>query len=86
MRPQAIGFCAVLVAFGLTAAAGADAERPHVLLISIDALRPDHVGLYGYSRPTSPAIDAWAADATVYDRAYAAEAHTGPSVPVRRRP
>ena len=36
--------------------------RPrNVLLISIDTLRPDHLGCYGYARPTSPALDALAA-------------------------
>src|SRR5699024_8439137 len=32
--------------------------RAHVLLITIDALRADHLGVYGYDRPTSPHIDA----------------------------
>ena len=31
--------------------------RPDVVLISIDSLRPDHLGCYGYPRPTSPRID-----------------------------
>jgi arylsulfatase A-like enzyme len=30
---------------------------PAVVLVSIDTLRPDHLGCYGYSRPTSPEID-----------------------------
>jgi hypothetical protein len=35
-----------------------DAQRNiNVLLITIDALRPDHLGCYGYSRNTSPNID-----------------------------
>ena len=33
---------------------------PNVVLISIDTLRADHLSLYGYARPTSPNIDAWA--------------------------
>ena len=32
-------------------------ERPNVILIIVDALRPDHVGGYGYSRNTTPYID-----------------------------
>lgn len=32
------------------------------IIVSIDTLRPDHLGCYGYTRPTSPAIDSFAAD------------------------
>ena len=35
--------------------------RPDVILISIDTLRADHVGAYGYERPTTPTLDALAA-------------------------
>jgi arylsulfatase len=49
------------------AAAGA---RVSVLLITIDTLRADHLGAYGYRRPTSPRIDAFARRATVFDQAY----------------
>ncbi len=34
--------------------------RPSVVLVSIDTLRADRLSLYGYGRPTSPRIDAWA--------------------------
>ncbi len=37
------------------------AQRPNVVLISIDSLRADHLSCYGYAQPTSPAIDALAA-------------------------
>ncbi len=37
------------------------AVRPSIVLVSIDALRADHLGAYGYRRPTSPALDALAA-------------------------
>lgn len=46
-------------------------ERPNVLLISLDTLRADHLGLYGHGRPTSPHIDAWAADSTTFMHAQA---------------
>lgn len=42
----------------------------NVLLITIDTLRADHLGLYGYRRPTSPHIDAFARDAVTFDQAY----------------
>ncbi|HET7295391.1 MAG TPA: sulfatase [Vicinamibacteria bacterium] len=41
-----------------------------ILLITIDTLRADHLGVYGYGRPTSPRIDALAAEGTVFDQAY----------------
>ncbi|MGE3544771.1 MAG: sulfatase-like hydrolase/transferase, partial [Kofleriaceae bacterium] len=41
-----------------------------VLLVTVDALRADHLGSYGYDRPTSPAIDRLAARGARFDRAY----------------
>ncbi|HEY7372986.1 MAG TPA: sulfatase-like hydrolase/transferase [Polyangia bacterium] len=57
-------------------------RRPEadVLLITIDALRSDHVGAYGYTRPTTPNIDALAARGTRFARAYAQAPHTSFSV------
>jgi choline-sulfatase len=54
-------------------------DGEHVILISIDTLRRDHVGLYGYSRPTTPNLDAFAQRAIVFDDAIAAHTNTGPS-------
>jgi membrane-anchored protein YejM (alkaline phosphatase superfamily) len=39
----------------------ANAPPPDIVLVSIDSLRPDHLGCYGYRAPTSPGIDALAA-------------------------
>ena len=41
-----------------------------MLLITIDTLRPDHMSLYGYQRPTTPRIDAFARGATVFEQAF----------------
>ena len=41
-----------------------------VLLITIDTLRADHLGVYGYQRKTSPHIDALGQRGTVFDRAF----------------
>ena len=45
---------------------GASPRIERVILISIDTLRADHVGAYGYARPTSPAIDALAARGVLF--------------------
>jgi arylsulfatase A-like enzyme len=47
-----------------------------VVLITVDALRADHLGLYGYSRATSPALDALARESSVFERAYTPSPHT----------
>ena len=41
---------------------------PNVILISIDTLRADHLGCYGYSKPTSPNIDDFANDSVVMEK------------------
>ena len=51
-----------------------------MLLVTIDTLRADHVGLYGYARPTTPRIDAWFREGRVFERAYSTEANTSPSI------
>lgn len=55
------------------------APRPPVILISIDTLRADHLGCYGYKRDTSPAIDALARDGILFSNAFAQAPYTLPS-------
>jgi len=60
-----------------------DAEvhaRPNLLLITIDALRADHLGAYGYSRPTTPRLDQLAADGVRFAAAFTSGPMTLPSV------
>jgi hypothetical protein len=47
-----------------------------LLVVTIDALRADHVGAYGYARKTTPAIDALAAEGVVFEHAYTPTPHT----------
>lgn len=49
----------------LGAACGASAGPPNVLLVSIDTLRADRLGCYGYARATSPALDRLATERAV---------------------
>ncbi|MDP8223614.1 MAG: sulfatase [Candidatus Lernaella stagnicola] len=51
----------------------------NILLISIDSLRADHVGAYGYGPPTTPALDAFAQTGAVFTRSYANSPWTLPS-------
>jgi arylsulfatase A-like enzyme len=59
--------------------AGAGRPGPSVVLVVLDTLRRDHVSLYGYARPTTPHLDAWARDALVFEEASAASSWTLPS-------
>jgi len=52
----------------------------HILLITIDALRADHLGSYGYQRPTSPNLDRLAAASWVFERAYTQAPHSSYSL------
>ena len=54
-------------------------ERPNVLLISIDSLRADHLGCYGYGRRTSPRIDALAAEGALFEQAISTTSWTLPA-------
>src|SRR5436305_9088919 len=54
-------------------------RRPNVVILAIDSLRADHLGCYGYAKPTSPHIDALAAESVVFDRAFAPGIPTMPS-------
>jgi arylsulfatase A-like enzyme len=53
---------------------------PNILLIVADSLRPDHLGCYGYDRPTSPYIDKFAAAALVFEKAMSNSSWTKPSM------
>jgi arylsulfatase len=52
----------------------------HAILIVADALRADHMSLYGYGRPTTPRLDALARHGVVFEGAWSQAACTFPSV------
>jgi arylsulfatase A-like enzyme len=54
-------------------------KRPNIILVSIDTLRADHLGIYGYARQTSPALDSLAQDGAVFLNTFATSAWTLPS-------
>src|SRR5258708_21065438 len=64
----------------LDAAAQTPAKPPlNVVLITIDTLRADHIGCYGYKQIKTPNIDALAADGARFDSAFAVVPVTLPS-------
>lgn len=69
---------AVVLAVALAACSAE--RRPNVLLLTVDTLRADRLGAYGYERPTSPAIDRFAETATVFEHAQAQASWTLPSL------
>jgi arylsulfatase A-like enzyme len=56
------------------------AEAPLVVVYLVDTLRADHTGVYGYERPTTPELDAFAEDAVVFEQAVVHSSWTKPSV------
>lgn len=83
--PIATGRFLPLLLLAALAACGSDrgpaepARSGRVIVISLDTLRADRLGLYGYGRPTSPELERFARGATVYTRAQAAAPWTLPS-------
>lgn len=55
-------------------------RESNLILITVDTLRADRVGLYGYDRPTTPNIDRFFGSGLVYENANAASPCTIPSV------
>jgi choline-sulfatase len=53
--------------------------RPNVLLVTIDTLRADHVGCYGYTTASTPTIDALAGRGIRFETALVHAPLTGPS-------
>src|SRR5690606_23027368 len=64
LRPVGLlGLAAVFLSCG-----PADVRRPNVVVWLVDTLRADHLGCYGYARPTSPNFDRLAADGVLFEQ------------------
>jgi arylsulfatase A-like enzyme len=71
---------AALLAGVAVACGGAAQEKPeNVLLISVDTLRSDMLGCYGYPRESSPALDRIAAEGTLFENAFTTAPWTLPA-------
>ena len=71
---------AVLGVLAVLSALSCSKPRPrNVILILVDTLRADHLGTYGYPRPTSPNVDAFAAESLKFADARSQASCTFPS-------
>jgi arylsulfatase A-like enzyme len=61
-------------------AAMAPRPRPHIVLLTIDALSAEHMSLYGAPLPTTPELAAFAQSATTFERAHANANFTTPGI------
>jgi len=70
---------ALLLIVGCSRIAKNKQRIDHIFLITIDTLRADHLGCYGYPRETSPFIDSLAKEGILFEKAYSQSASTVPS-------
>jgi len=75
--------------FGLALSTLISCERPatgtpetplHAILITIDTLRPDRLGAYGYGMASTPNLDVLASESIRFERAYSHSSLTVPSI------
>ena len=86
--PQRLSIIAV-TALLFTGVARADGKAPpaapdkavdSILLVTVDTLRADILGIYGHSREPLPVVARWADRGLVFDRAFATSSWTVPSL------
>ncbi len=58
---------------------GKPRKKPNILLFAIDSLLADHMSCYGYSRLTTPHLDRFAQQGTLFERTYSAHIPTTPA-------
>ena len=77
MTGRSTGALAVLLL--LAAGCGGGGTKPNVIVVTIESLRADHVGCYGYPLPTTPNLDRFAGESVRFDEAYTLTSWTLPS-------
>jgi len=81
-RRARLVFLAVLVLLAAAALScgGADRSlRPDVIVILLDTVRADRLTPYGYGRPTTPRLEAFAREARTFRRAWSTSSWTAPA-------
>lgn len=76
-------FATTLLLFALAGCGGtqtpASTAGPGMVLVVVDTMRADHLGVYGYDRATSPNLDRLAAEGAVFENAITQASFSGPS-------
>jgi choline-sulfatase len=79
-QPSAMtSVCALAMAVACSSGGPTKPTARNLLLITVDTLRADHVGAYGYTKARTPVLDGLARGGVMFDRAYAASPVTLPS-------
>lgn len=80
MHPPRILLACLLALMPLLGACNTQSAPPRVVVfVTLDTLRSDHVGCYGYIRDTTPFLDEMAADGARFTRAVSTSSHTAPT-------
>jgi arylsulfatase len=74
-----LGIVAVVSVTLIMLSGGDSRVGPNIILVSVDTLRPDHLGCYGYRRDTSPAVDQFAKESLRFEKCFAQAPNTRPS-------
>jgi len=83
LREYVVTFAKIAASFLLLVVAGGcvapQAPSQRIILVTIDTLRADHLGAYGYPRGVSPFLDGLANRSVVFEQAFSSCSHTAPS-------
>jgi arylsulfatase A-like enzyme len=80
MRSERVAGILAVVVLWLSCSGCTREEKPNLIVIVVDTLRADHLGCYGYGRPTSPGLDRLAGESVLFENAYASSSWTAPSI------
>jgi len=77
--PGAIALAIAMTLVGCVAEPDEPARPPNFVVVVVDMLRPDHLGLYGYAKNTSPNLDRLGRKGVIFENATSAAPWTLPS-------